>query len=414
MSERVRLETVPEDEYASERDDAVTLPHAPTQVHAIPELPLEPGVTLGEYTIEAPLGEGGMGTVYAAIHPMIGKRAAVKVLKPELCRDHEIAERFVDEARAVNQIGHPNIVDIFSFGEMPDGRRYFVMEWLKGETLRDRLRRGRATLEEMATVIRPLTRALEAAHEKGIIHRDLKPENVFLVEVRDEPPRVKLLDFGVAKLAHAVVEADADGSREAGRASTEPERTYSGEILGTPMYIAPEQARDSEDVGGASDTYSLGAIAFELLTGRPPFLAATVIELITMHLEHAPVRPSSLVPEIPDEIDELVLAMLAKDPLERPTLPHVRAILERVRGPERRSPAITARTTPPELPAIQRDATFEVRFRSPAARPPQPEPAPASPALAVAPARGFTGRLVLGVVVLVFVALVVGLAFRLT
>jgi serine/threonine protein kinase len=348
-----------------------------TQIHQIPEYELEPGTTLGEYQIEGKIAEGGMGTVFAAVHPMIGKRAAIKVLKAELCRDRIVAERFVDEARAVNQIGHPNIVDIFSFGEMPDGRHYFAMEWLKGETLRDRLHRvGPMTLEEMAHVIRNLARALEAAHEKGIIHRDLKPENVFLVEMRDEPLHVKLLDFGVAKLAHALVEAESLRSQQIFDQRA-PNRTYSGEILGTPMYIAPEQARDANAVGWASDIYSLGAIAFELLIGRPPFVANTTIELVTMHLEQMPERPSSLIPEIPDEIDQLVLAMLAKNPLDRPTLGHIRSMLERVRGvePQRVSPVIQMRNAPratnaEELTPVPDPSFVEVRFR------PTPTPNP--------------------------------------
>ena len=291
----------------------MTAGHDDTRTEIALQLPtyaLEKGTNLGEYVIEGRLGEGAMGVVFAATHPTIGKRAAIKVLRAELCEDDQQIERFIDEARAVNKIGHPNIVDIFAFGEMPDGRRYFVMELLVGETLRDRLRRGALGVAEAGAVIRPLARALEAAHEAGIVHRDLKPENVFLVERRDEDPQVKLLDFGVAKLGH------------------DPNRMYktgAGEIVGTPMYIAPEQARDSNQTDARSDIYALGAIAFELLCGRPPFLAKNVMEVLTAHLTEQPVAPSTLV-DVPPEVDATVLAMLAKDPARRPTLATVRKV----------------------------------------------------------------------------------------
>ena len=286
-----------------------------TQITTLELMDIGPGTALGEFRIEAKIGEGGMGTVFSAVHPMIAKRAAIKILKHQLCRDLSNIERFIDEARVVNQIGHPNIVDIFAFGEMPDGRRYLAMEWLRGETLRDRIKRGPMSLTQMARVIRPLARALEAAHDQQVIHRDLKPENVFLVDVPHDEPHVKLLDFGIAKLAG--------------------EKASPGEpkLLGTPMYISPEQARNAHDAGPMSDVYSLGAMAFELLTGRPPFQRKGAIELVTAHLEETPVVPSSLVPEIPDEIDRLVLDMLAKLPADRPSLSHVRSVLDLVRDP---------------------------------------------------------------------------------
>jgi len=315
------------------------------------------GTTLGEYEIHGKLGEGGMGTVFSAIHPLIGKRAAIKVLKHQFCQDPGTIERFIDEARIVNQIGHPNIVDIFAFGEMPDGRRYFAMEWLVGETLRERLRRGRMSLPAMARTVKSLARALEAAHDKGVIHRDLKPENIFLADIAHDEPLVKLLDFGVAKLANEKRQVAVTGR---------------GQILGTPMYIAPEQASNANDVGFASDVYSLGAIAFECLTGRPPFLGKNLVEMVTAHVTETPVAPSSLVPEVPEEIDGLVLEMLAKDPAQRPSLSHVRQMLELVRDPAdlyEDPRAITVRRpdhpkTNPFGQAIPVEDPFSVRFSS--------------------------------------------------
>src|SRR3954471_5448371 len=159
------------------------------------------GEMVGEYRVEGELGRGGMGRVYAATHPVIAKRAAIKVLHPELSVNTEAVERFIQEARSVNQIGHPNIVDIFAFGTLPDGRSYFVMEWLRGESLHTRIERERLPIAEALVMLETITVALEAAHEKGIVHRDLKPDNVFLVEVKGDRPQVKLLDFGIAKLS---------------------------------------------------------------------------------------------------------------------------------------------------------------------------------------------------------------------
>src|SRR5438270_9965978 len=145
---------------------------------------LSAGTVVGEYTVECKLGDGGMATVYGATHPLIGKKAAVKVMNPALSLDAGLVERFVLEARAVNAIGHPNIVDVFSFGRLADGRSYFVMEWLQGENLYDRLWERKPTLDEALDIVDQICDALEAAHEKGIVHRGLKPANVFFTPCR--------------------------------------------------------------------------------------------------------------------------------------------------------------------------------------------------------------------------------------
>ncbi len=287
----------------------------PTALGINTELVLEPGTMLGDYRIEGKLGEGGWGSVFSAIHPLIGKRAAVKVLKKELCAHPGAVQRFIDEARAVNQIGHPNIVDIFTFGETLGGRSYFVMEWLKGETLSDRIGRGPVNLKEICAIVKPLARALEAAHEKGIIHRDLKPANIFLVEVRGEYPNVKLLDFGIAKLATNDVRV---------------EKTTTGEIIGTPQYIAPEQARGRE-IDHRVDVYALGGMLFELLTGRTVFVGDNAADMIASHLTELAPRPSSLAPSVPPELDDLVVAMLAKEADKRPSLDQLCTVLDQVR-----------------------------------------------------------------------------------
>jgi tRNA A-37 threonylcarbamoyl transferase component Bud32 len=275
---------------------------------------LAPGTMLGDYRIEGKLGEGGWGSVFSAVHPLIGKRTAIKVLKKELCQKPAAVKRFIDEARAVNEIGHPNIVDVFTFGETRDGYSYFVMEWLKGETLFRRTRKGRLSLDEICAIVKPLTRALSAANEKGIIHRDLKPENVFLVDVRDEPFRVKLLDFGIAKLANNRLPAD---------------RTSTGQIIGTPIYMAPEQARGGP-IDHNVDIYALGGMLFELLTGRTPFVADNAADLIVSHLTETPPHPSAFAKNVPPALDKLVFAMLAKNPTNRPAMRHVYSVLDKV------------------------------------------------------------------------------------
>jgi serine/threonine protein kinase len=313
---------------------------------------LEAGTMLGDYRVEGQIGEGGMGVVYAAVHPLIGKRAAVKVLKAELCRAAFNVERFIDEARIVNQIGHPNIVDVFAFGQTKDGRSYFVMEWLKGESLRMRAARGRLDLDEICDVIRPLARALEAAHEQGVIHRDLKPDNIYLIEMRGEAPRVKLLDFGIAKLA---------------REEHRMERTATGAMVGTPQYIAPEQAKGYA-IDARVDIYSLGGILFELLTGRPPFVADNAMEMVAKHLMEAVPRASTFA-DVPAELDDLVMRMLSKDPNGRPSLAEVAAVIERTSALDRTS-------VKTQLPRAQTPAPSRAQTPVPAPRAQTPMPAP--------------------------------------
>jgi eukaryotic-like serine/threonine-protein kinase len=270
---------------------------------------LAAGTVVGEYRVECLLGEGGMGAVYGAVHPIIGKRAAIKVIHQAVARSPEVVTRFVQEARAVNQIGHLNIVDVFSFGVLPDGRTYFVMEWLEGESLGRRLSRDRLGPSEAIEILDDVCRALMAAHDKGIIHRDLKPDNVFLVTVPGERPLVKLLDFGIAKLVS--------------RLDQRAEQTRTGSMLGTPLYISPEQAR-GRNVDHRTDIYALGAMAFEMLCGRHPFVAESAVEILSMHLDKPPPAPSSFWPEIPEGLEQLLLAMLAKEPDGRPAMAEVR------------------------------------------------------------------------------------------
>ncbi len=260
------------------------------------------GDVIGEYHVTGRIGEGGMGTVFAGIHPVIGKKVAIKVLNPAFSHDREIVDRFAQEARAVNQIAHRNIVDIFAFGQLPSGRHYCVMEFLEGRSLRARLSRPPAlTHPEVFTLLGDVLDALSAAHGEGIVHRDLKPDNIFLVEEKSGDFRTKLLDFGVAKLL---------------RRPSEIGRTRTGAPLGTPFYMSPEQCRNRA-IDVRTDIYAMGVIMFEVFTGRLPFTGPDYIDTVNGHLSQEPPKPSALVPMAP-RLEALILRCLEKDPELRP------------------------------------------------------------------------------------------------
>jgi serine/threonine protein kinase len=290
---------------------ANTAPSAGTLITPEKTLPgshFGPGTKLGEYTIEEKLGEGGMGQVWKGRHPHIGKRVAIKILSERLARDHKTLARFMNEAKAVNEIQHRNIVDIFSFGELPDGRPYFVMELLQGKPLSTFLQeKGPLSLRVTLTLMEQICRALQAAHDQQIIHRDLKPDNIFLMMEDGTTPFVKLLDFGIAKLTG---ETGPDGAR----------LTATGTVMGTASYMSPEQA-EGKETDQRADVYSLGIILFEMLTGRTPFYEPGdgVGSIISKHIYLPAPAPSSMVSgrNIPPAVDALVSKMLAKKPQDR-------------------------------------------------------------------------------------------------
>ncbi|HEX3758322.1 MAG TPA: protein kinase, partial [Kofleriaceae bacterium] len=250
------------------------------------------------------IGEGGMGSVWLAEHVALGRRAALKVLHPEFSTRADIVARFFNEAKAATAIADPGIVQIFDFGQHVDGSAYIVMEWLDGEPLDRRLRRvGALALADGLRLMRQVASTLGAAHACGIIHRDLKPENIYVVRDLEVPggERAKVLDFGIAKLV---------GERAG-------VKTQTAAVMGTPMFMSPEQCRGAGLVDQRSDVYALGCVLFTLVTGRPPFDADGVGDIIAMHLREPAPAPSQRRPGIPPEIDQLVLRCLAKDPAQR-------------------------------------------------------------------------------------------------
>ncbi len=263
---------------------------------------LRRGDVVGEYRIEKKIGEGAYGKVYSALHPVIGKHAAIKVLNRKFSSDPQVVSRFVSEARAVNQIRHRHIIDIFSFGTLEDGLQYFVMELLEGSTLNKYLKQhGRLSPEEAIPILRGIGRALDAAHAASVAHRDLKPENVFVSFDEDGRCYPKLLDFGIAKLMGDEGE----------------HHTRTGALMGSPGYMSPEQCR-GKNVDHRTDIYAMGVMCHELLTGKRPFTGESTMDLMFKHAKEPPPPMSTLCPAIPASLDEPVLRMLAKEPADRP------------------------------------------------------------------------------------------------
>ena len=278
---------------------------ADAEALVVPEPELQPGERVGEFVVEGKLGEGGFGVVFKAVHPLIGKEVAIKVLNRQYSSNPGMVSRFVAEARAVNQIRHRHIIDIFSFGQLSDGRQYYVMELLAGQPLDQYLaQHGHLSLEEALLILRAVGRALDAAHAKGIAHRDLKPENIFISHDEDGTPFPKLLDFGIAKLM-----GEAQQPKQ--------HKTRTGAPMGTPYYMSPEQCR-GRDIDARTDIYSFGIVAYQLLTGKLPFEGEDFMEILLKQLSEQPTPPSTLVPGLPSGIDRGIAWMMRKDAVKRP------------------------------------------------------------------------------------------------
>jgi serine/threonine-protein kinase len=273
--------------------------------HKTSKTPTEPdlhGRMAGEYRIVRKIGSGGFGAVYEAEHPVLQRKAAVKVLHPTRAVDSSAVTRFFAEARAANQIKHRNIVDIFSFGTLDNGQHFYVMDLLEGAPLDRYLeQRERLPVEVLLALLRPVANALDALHARGIVHRDVKPANIYLAWDSSDEVVPKLLDFGLVKLI----------------GGDSPAQTASGVPMGTPYYMSPEQCR-GEKIDARADVYAFGVVCHELFTGRPPLTGDSPASVLVAHVIQTPPPMSSVERDLPVELDAPVLQMLAKRAEERP------------------------------------------------------------------------------------------------
>jgi eukaryotic-like serine/threonine-protein kinase len=325
------------------------------QMHALSNPSALIGHKLQSYHLLSVIGTGGMGQVYLAEHRRLGRKVALKVLLPALCANPRATERFFVEARAMAMLNHPGVVQVYDCDVDTDGRVYIAMEYLEGETLARRLSRQPMRSEHrlVAAIGAQLAAALSAAHERGIIHRDLKPANIFLLQPESAggPPVVKILDFGLAKLLDQTGDAAPTGSR-------------SGDIIGTPLYMSPEQCRGTGPIDERADIYALGCILFEMGCGRTPFAAEGVGELIAAHLGWPPLVPAQVEPSLPAPLSRLIHGMLAKSRDERPASAAqvgaaLRALLEDRPDSAASVPAVQASSQrEPSRPGVKRRWLF--------------------------------------------------------
>ena len=257
------------------------------------------GVVLGaKYRIEEKIGEGGMGQIYMARHVTLKKRYAVKMLNSDFSRNQEAVERFRREATTAGELEHPNIINVTDIDYTEDGRAYIVMEFLDGRELRhDLSASGALPLDRLVRIFTQVCRALDAAHSKGIVHRDLKPENIFLVDLQDQPDTVKLLDFGISKI----------------KSATASHLTQTGMVIGTPHYMAPEQAKGDRDIDHRADIFALGAILYEATTGQVPANGETATAILMKIILEEPAAPSLLNPSITPQLEAVIRRAMAKD-----------------------------------------------------------------------------------------------------
>jgi eukaryotic-like serine/threonine-protein kinase len=265
------------------------------------------GTTLSDrYLVTRKVGQGGMGAVYEATHTLIGKRVAVKVLLEKYAQREAIVARLKQEAQLASSIGNEHIIDITDFGNTDDGRTFVVMEFLEGESMAECLaRESKLPEQRILHIAHQAASALAAAHDKGVVHRDIKPENVFLLR-RKETDFVKVVDFGISKSLRASSEEE-----------EQPRLTQTGMVLGTPLYMSPEQARGDEDLDHRVDIYALGVIMYEAACGRVPFSGNNYLSVISQVLNEEPTHPRELRPELSEEFEAIVMRAMAKERDER-------------------------------------------------------------------------------------------------
>src|SRR5919205_69304 len=261
-------------------------------------------VLAGKYRIDEKIDEGGMGCVYRATHVLMEKVVAVKVLHPALAADDKIVARFTREAKAASRISHPHAINVTDFGESENGIVYLVMEYLRGRTLKEVVRKGGPmSLERTVEIVRQVAGALEAAHNEGVIHGDLKGDNIMLEEATGGD-WAKVLDFGIAKIQQSIHETD-------------PGLTAPNLIIGTPQYMSPEQCSQASDIDARSDVYSFGVIIYEMLAGHVPFTGDSPTAIMMKHIQEPPPSVLDERRDLPDAVGQVVARALAKRPEDR-------------------------------------------------------------------------------------------------
>ncbi len=277
---------------------------------------LTAGQSIGNYLVLAKIGTGGMGAVYLAEHPLIGKKVALKVIHRELASNKEVVQRFFQEARAVNKIGNEHIVEIHDFGVTAEGDHFYIMEYLDGRTLASVLSEG--PLEPMRALHlgAQIASALAAAHAASVIHRDLKPDNIMMVTRLGDPDFVKVLDFGLAKIFSAASAV----------------KTAAGVLLGTPQYMSPEACEGKSQVDHRTDIYALGVLLFQMMTGQLPFDGQSMAEVLVKQVTMLPPAPRALNPRIPPSVEQILLRCLAK-PLDA-RFPTMQALRDALLSPD--------------------------------------------------------------------------------
>jgi serine/threonine protein kinase len=294
------------DTAVASRQSMAAAARAETPLAGMPALVEMVGATLsGRYLVTRKIGQGGMGAVYEATHTLIGKRVAVKVLLEKYARREAIVARLKKEAQLASSVQNEHIIDVTDFGQTDDGRTFVVMEFLEGESLAECLaRETRLPEQRVLRIAQQAASALAAAHASGIVHRDIKPENLFLLR-RKEQDFVKVVDFGISKSLRASGEEDA------------PRLTQTGMVLGTPLYMSPEQARGDDELDHRVDIYALGVIMYEAATGRVPFIGNNYLSVISQVLNEECKHPREIVPELSEEFEAIVMRAMSKDKHDR-------------------------------------------------------------------------------------------------
>ncbi len=338
------------------------------------------GKTISHYRVTTQLGAGGMGVVYGADDTRLGRQVALKFVPEELARDRQAVERFRVEARTTSTLNHPNICTVYDIGEY-EGQPFIVMEWMKGQTLHDRLSTGTLKVHQIIDYGIEIADALDAAHSQDIVHRDIKPANIFLTE----RGHVKVMDFGLAKLL-----SDRDTVHLNTMSIVAP-LTQPGMTLGTAFYMSPEQAA-GDPCDARSDLFSLGVVLYECATGRRPFVGSTSRAVLSAILNTAPVAPGMLNPELPQRLQEVMINCLEKDPdLRYQNAASLRADLKRVKR-DLESGRMGSVTPPGDVPASTRDRTPSPTVAAP---PPISTPPPAARRVAPAAIAGVLVTLVI-------------------